>query len=320
MKLDVSTHVWPIVFVGTYDGQPMDYDSVFGDEIYEMENEFTEFGSGAPCIVLDDMSVEKWKAVIVEESQRVFNERKPLSKYGVSVTVTGMRIPTDHSRASDCLELSVEVPDDFFQMALDATNDSKNLNDIKDYIEKHWTDKPGFFSLMPETIADLRGKLKQVIDGEHYPSFEISGAALSVLSLVEGDFTRDEDDYLPPFEFAIRERITENHSPSEFQTVVYIDQFEREHGIRLKDIGSMLHEVREQRFKFPGHDDGFDEVERNIRDAANDQKWLVEVFLRKPSDANRRELEEFIETFDGRVQDHINESYQFRKRKEREQK
>lgn len=128
-----------------------------------------------------------------------------MKKYGViSIKNEGIYSPSEYNFTTDRLDFSVAVCDDFEEKVTPILKHLFNNNqNVIDYVEHNWKNRPGYINRMPNTLQDI---IK-------FDSNLCYAAALTILSIHE-DW--DFDDEQSRFE----EMVLRNLSYDDFQTWV----------------------------------------------------------------------------------------------------
>lgn len=207
MKFQTNTEIAPIISVCTYWG-PLDYDSMWNYEQRNLEEEGQ--------LVCDDFDYAAYKDAIVAEANRVFEDTSLEEDLGiVSIKATSMFSPREYNFRGDSLNLEVEVNSCFFTEAKTVLLHPANRTIVDEYIKDHWRSRDGFISFMPiQDSDDLYELLEQAIGAG---TFEDECREFgSILSLM-WHLTESKDYGLTD---CICERLSDNHSLSEFCTVL----------------------------------------------------------------------------------------------------
>lgn len=237
--LETSTNVWPIVCVGTYDGQPCDYNTLFGDEIEDSSDWLT--GCGQHVVYADDFDFGKWKDAVLTELNKLLDGEfpAPADRFGVwigPVRATEIKSPREYNFSTDCAMLDVEVKPDFAGKALarlsDARDDEGLRRRMDNWITGHWRSRDGFVSFMPESWNEFMEEMLQLdacmnggSDAEPLREAQTAGAALTLL-LVCSEAYRERErgldfgwrDEVDLFSDDLYENLVSNHSPGDFQS------------------------------------------------------------------------------------------------------
>ena len=233
--LETSTDIWPIAFCGTYDGQPCDFDRLFGENWCD---DTWTWSSDGDHEIRDYMDFDfgKWKEAIRKELNDLLKNEFPTStnRFGVwigPVKATEISSPREYNFTSDCALLDVEVEPDFVGKALsrlsDARDDDVLRGRIDSWIEDNWKSCDGFSSWMPESWDDFVEKaseLDEYIAGDKdglFDEAQAAGAVLTLLAVCSDAYV--EDDYGLGVEGGIdfltdelSESLMNNHGPDEF--------------------------------------------------------------------------------------------------------
>ena len=252
--LETSTDIWPIAFCGTYDGQPCDFDRLFGDDTDDV---WSWSSDGDHVVSSDDFDFGKWKEAIRKELNDLLGNEFPTStnRFGVwigPVKATEISSPREYNFTTDCAMLDVEVGPDFVGKAISRLSDARDDNVLRDridnWIEDHWKSCSGFSSWMPESWDDfisVASELDEYIAGDKDGLFneaQAAGAVLTLLAVCSDAYA--EDDYGLGVEGGIdflteelSENLMDNHSPSEFRTEwLFSDLVEKLEPLGIKPI------------------------------------------------------------------------------------
>lgn len=213
MKFQTNTEIAPIIDVCTYRG-PLDYESVWDCEQRNFEDEGQ--------IVCDDFDFAAYKDTIVAEVNKVFEKYR--SSFAadldiISVKATSMFSPREYNFRSDSLDLEVEVKSCFFTEAKTLLLHPANETIVNRYIKDHWHSRDGFISFMPiQNRDDLYELLERAIGtGTFEDECREFGSIIALMWLL----TESKDYGLTDVLF---ERMLENHSLSEFCTVLDLEE------------------------------------------------------------------------------------------------
>jgi len=216
MTIETSTDIVPLINVGTYWG-PFEYERIWGNDIYNYKED-----EGA--IVCDDYDHAKFGEMLVEESNRIFEDEKPMSEYGVlSIKATKFWSPREYNFTDDRLYLDIEVTDDFLEKAVKIIMAPENKEKVSKYMEDNWKTRDGFISSMPaESYWELEQLFQDLGDGtiESY-DYELGwGSVVALLWLVTENSSEDLTEGEGYLTELLEERVTGNHSLSEFCTIL----------------------------------------------------------------------------------------------------
>ena len=238
MRLPTSTDVWHVVHVGPYDGDAMD-----NRYLFDMDDELDRFwDDGHEFIAVSNFDSDKFRKAVAEEAQKLFDEYAPLKGHGVEkVFVHKVLGPPrgEYNFQTDCLSLTVEVTDDFFEKARSELGKPEHRERIEKYIERHWKSRSGFISCMPESYDEFFGELDSLADATDGTEVNardmelMTGATLSLLTACTepGYFETGEYQCWNDMTEDLREAMSGNHSITEFYPVYKPNELLRKYGL-----------------------------------------------------------------------------------------
>lgn len=213
-----TTRIAPIVSVGTYWGY-FDYDHLWSG--YERD----ERGEGR--YVCNDYSLSKLGDALAAEATQVFAQEKPFEDVGVlAIRASSFRSPREYNFCDDWLDLEFDVADDFLDGAEKKIFDPKYEKRFEKYIRENWCSRDGFISSMPATsLFDMHEVLRQLREDDcGIDDMRCFGSVIALLyeaARQDGEIVDDtDDDFYASMTGKLLERFTENHSLSEFCTIL----------------------------------------------------------------------------------------------------
>lgn len=213
-----TTRIAPIVSVGTYWGW-FDYDSLWTSQ------EASEREEGR--YVCQDYSRTRLGEAIVHEANSVFAREEPFKDVGVlAVRATAFGSPREYNFGDDWLDLEFDVADDFLDRAEKKIFDPKYEERFEKYIRERWRSRDGFISSMPaDSLPDMHEVFRQLREDDcGIDDMRCFGSVVALLYEAErqdGELADCEDDaFGASLTGMLLEQVTENHSLSEFCTIL----------------------------------------------------------------------------------------------------
>jgi len=238
-------HLWPVIQCGTYDGDVMcpDYLYALEDEPEYYWNDEREF------IAVGEMDFARFKEAMAKEILRIFQEEKPLEKFGVKVVGADIDSPREYNFRTDWAELTIEVPDDFVEKMVKWIEESATRTKIaKKWLDEHWKSYDGWWSCMPESWAEMH----QWLDRKDPVEMEVlAGGLLGMLTEIDQPDLLEEDDCgLPPLTYILSERMSGNYSSGDFYPIYKPNELLRKYGLdtelRVDENEEDIKKVREK--------------------------------------------------------------------------
>lgn len=238
-------HLWPVIQCGTYDGDVMDPDYLYGvedapDDYWENSREFVAVG---------ECDTTKFMEAMAKEILRIFQEEKPLEKFGVKVVDADIDSPREYNYRSDWAELTVEVPDTFVKDTVAWIEESDERTKIaKKWLDEHWKSYSGWWSCMPESWEEMH----DWIDGGSESRMEtLAGGLLGMLTKIDQpDLLEPDDCGLPPLTYILTERMSGRYSLGDFYPIYRPNELLRKYGLdtelRIDEKEDDLRKIREK--------------------------------------------------------------------------
>ena len=238
-------HLWPVIQCGTYDGGNMDPNYVF---VLEEEPDFY-WENDREFIAVNDMDFNGYKKAMAKEILKIFQDEKPLEKFGVKVIGADIDSPREYNFRTDWAELTIEVPDTFVEATMEWVEKSATRTKIaKKWIQDYWTSYDGWWSCMPESWTELH----QWIERKDPREMEVlAGGLLGILTKIDQpDLLEDDHVGELPFSNLLDEAMREHYSSSDFYPVYKPNELLRKYGLdtelRIDEKEDDLSKIREK--------------------------------------------------------------------------
>ena len=282
-KYESSTQICPIVSVGTYWGR-YNFESMWQDYI----DEDRESG----YLVCDDYDFDEFKNELCKSVQKVFDEEKPLEKYGVKkFTAQKIGSPKEYNFMDDWLDFSIEVDDDWLDKSMETLGKPEYKDVIEKYFKDNWRSRDGFTSYMPHDLEELFDNARQLRDDPDSwdadrEECRTVGALLLLLLLVDDRIGHEHDNDWPedslPEEMSdlVYDDFNGCHSHSDFMTTVKRDEVDKvfkKHYLKFDAVvDDISKDYRKYREAMAGKEDSLLKAEhwfRKVKDEVDHYKW-----------------------------------------------
>lgn len=221
-------HLWPIIRCGTYDGDVMDPDYLYGvedapDDYWENSREFVAVG---------ECNTQKFMKAMAKEILEIFQTEKPLEKFGVKVVGADIDSPREYNFRTDWAELTIEVPDDFVEKTVKWIEESATRTKIaKKWLDEHWMSYDCWRSCMPESWDEMH----DWIDGGSESRMEtLAGGLLGMLTAIDSpELYGDQNDYdeRETLTYMLEDAMRERYSLDDFYPIYKPNELLRKYGL-----------------------------------------------------------------------------------------
>ena len=170
IEFQTGTGCFPVLKVGTYDGQPMDTDRIF--DSYNIDQDFEEgyikFNSEQ---FFDHFSFKKFKTKMMEVAQEIINDEvlpnlKDLKLGIIGLKVSGLNSPKYYNFSTDQLDLDLKVTEGFYERLVKRVAKCDQVALAK-FLKDNFTSYDGFMSWTANNIEEMteeiaKGRIQEV--------------------------------------------------------------------------------------------------------------------------------------------------------------